>query len=198
MAESLPTSVSAFHHPRRRADSNASFSFYQDEPEEPIIFENGRPLVDDLDEIPFADEFEEEQDSTDLERQAPDNDYVLHRRASIQSTRDSVHSRLLRRDSGLSTGSTPGGNRFSQKIYMANEDLYIVIAGFQTSFFGLAVYLAICITTLGLGWLLFRWLPRWHIKLIGRPSSLRDCEWVVLEVRHPGHDTCWFKQALKI
>lgn len=64
---------------------------------------------------------------------------------------------------------------------MVNEDLYIAIAGFRTSTFGLALYILICLLTFGAGWLLFRWVPRWHVKLIGRPAPLRDCQWVVIE-----------------
>jgi cation-transporting ATPase 13A2 len=191
MAESLPTSVSAFTHRRARADSTASFAFYDDEePEEsPFIDDEdaesrGRA---DLDDMWFGEEAADEDDSTDvsadLERQAPDNDYVLHRRASTLS-RGSVRSRLLRRDSGLSGESQFGRARFSQKTHMVNEDLYIVIAGFRTSRVGMVVYILLCILTFGLAWLLFRWVPKWYIKLTGKPSTLRDCEWVVIEVSY--------------
>ncbi|KAK0626684.1 hypothetical protein B0T14DRAFT_421988 [Immersiella caudata] len=183
MAESLPTSVSTFHR-RARADSTASFSFYQEDQEEEeqqLIFGLVRGDIDDLDELPFEEELEDEESSADLERQAADNDYVLHRRASTQSRGGSVHSRLLRRGSHVSASSGYGGVRSSQKIYMENEDLFVAIAGFCNSPVGLAAYIAICVTTFGLGWLVFRWIPRWHVKLVGRSSSLRDCQWVVVE-----------------
>jgi cation-transporting ATPase 13A3/4/5 len=185
VAESLPTSVSAFSHRRSRADSTASFSFYQeeDEPEEPadaLAFSEGRPSVDHLDELPFDDDLEEQEDSTDMERNSDYGDHVFLRRTSTQS-RGSVRSRLLRRESGASAGSGHGANRYSQKVYMVNEDLYIAIAGFRTSHLGLAIYILLCLLTAGLAWLLFRWLPRWHVKLVGKPSPLRDCQWVVVE-----------------
>ncbi len=188
MAESLPTSVSAFSHRRARADSTTSFSFYQeeDEPEEPpeaLAFSEGRPSVDHLDELPFEadlDEDEQEEDSTDMERNSVYNDHLFLRRASTQS-RGSVHSRLLRRESGTSVGSGHSTNRYSQKVYMVNEDLYIAIAGFRTSRLGLAAYILLCLLTLGVAWLVFRWLPRWHVKLVGKISPLRDCQWVVVE-----------------
>lgn len=182
MAESLPTSVSAFTHRRSRADSTTSFTFYQEDEgpdESPIVDEEEVGLMDGED-LSSREDIEDEEDSTDLERQAADNDYVLHRRASTHS-RGSVRSRLLRRDSGLSAGSDLGKARFSQKIHMVNEDLFIVIAGFRTSRTGMALYIVACVLTLGLAWLLFRWLPRWHVKLVGEPSTLRDCQWVVVE-----------------
>lgn len=180
MAESLPTSISAFNHRRMRSDSTASFAYYPDEPDQSPFMEDERGDDDDLDNIPFGEDVEDEEDSTDLERGAPDNDYVLHRRASTQS-RGSVHSRLLRRDSTMTEGSAYGAGRFSQKIHMVNEDLTIVIAGFRTSAAGFAAYLFICVATFGLGWLLFRWLPRWQVRLCGKPSTLQKCQWVVIE-----------------
>ncbi|KAK0663981.1 putative type V cation-transporting ATPase [Cercophora samala] len=181
MAESLPTSVSAFHHRRSRADSTASFSFWQEDDElnDPLAIEERR--IGDLDELPFEDDLDEEEDSADQERDAEENDYVLHRRASTQSRGDSVHSMLLRRDSGTSAGSGYGSNRHNQKLHIQNEDLFIVIAGFRTSRIGYALYILTCVCTLGLGWLIFYWAPKWRVKLIGRSALLRECEWVVVE-----------------
>jgi len=182
MAESLPTSVSAFAHRRARADSIASFTYYPDDLEpSPIHQDDDGSAVEDLDDLPFVDEEDDEEDSADQERRSSENDYVLHRRASTQS-RGSVRSRLLRRDSSsMTAASVSGGGRFSQKIYMVNEDLTVVVAGFQTSRAGFAAYLFICVATLGLGWLLFRWLPRWHVRLVGEPCALRDSTWTVIE-----------------
>ncbi|KAL2266535.1 hypothetical protein VTJ83DRAFT_5887 [Remersonia thermophila] len=189
VAESLPTSVSAFSHRRARADSTTTFSFYNQEEEDefdlagPPSFTDQRPSIGDLDEFPFDEDFDETEQSFDMDR---DNDaayqeHVYLRRTSIQS-RGSVASRLLhRRDSAVSSRSGTGLARSTQKVYMVNEDLYIVIAGFRTSRIGFAVYVLLCMLTLGLGWLLFRWLPRWRVKLVGRSYPLCDCDWVVVE-----------------
>jgi cation-transporting P-type ATPase 13A2 len=137
--------------------------------------------VSDLESLRFGLDAEiGEDDSDELQRQAEENDYVLRRRDSTPS-RDSVRSRLLRRDSGMTDGSVWISGRFSQKIYMAAEDLTIVVAGFRTDLVGFLVYVLICVASLGVGWLLFRWLPRWHVRLVGRRSTLQKCEWVVLE-----------------
>lgn len=188
MAESLPSSISAFahHRPGRgRSDSTTSFAYYPDEPDPEQLFEEGISSSDDLEETPFTIDIDEEEqgyDSTDVEENGEaDNDYVLHRRASIISHGNSVHSRLLRRDSAMTETSAYGGGRFSQKIYMSNEDLTIVIAGFRTSTIGMAAYIFICVATFGLGWLFLRWLPRWHIRLLGKQAPLREAQWVVTE-----------------
>ncbi|CAK7204158.1 hypothetical protein SEUCBS139899_006912 [Sporothrix eucalyptigena] len=125
---------------------------------------------------------EEEEDSADLESTADRDDYVMHRRSSTMS-RTSVRAGLLRRRSSGATdaGSEFGSGRVSQKTYLANEDLYIVIAGFRTSRMGNAVYISLCVLTFGLAWLLFRWIPRWHVRVVGRACPLRECTWVVVE-----------------
>ncbi|KUI58868.1 hypothetical protein VP1G_06104 [Cytospora mali] len=192
MAESLPTSVNAFAHRRNRADSTTSFAYYPDSPEgqDREIFDDMR--FEDLDDEAFAidigDEDEQEvagvllPDGSDIEGYGSrsDEETSMLRRSSTHS-HHSVHTRLLRRDSTMTETSAYGGGRFSQKVYMANEDLTIVIAGFRTSAVGLAAYIFLCVSTLGLGWLLFRWLPRWHVWLTGKQAPLREASWVVVE-----------------
>lgn len=103
-----------------------------------------------------------------------------------RSSRTSAQDPLLRRND--STGSNNsrvsargGKNRTSQKIYIQSEDLTIVLAGFKTSTIGFAIYITLCIISAGIGYLVFRWLPRWRVRLIGSPALLRDCTWVVIE-----------------
>lgn len=175
MGESVPTSVSSFAHRRGRADSTTSFTYYQEDEDEPLPpSEDESAILDDESEVHY-----EEDESTDLEADG----LSTMRRSSSGISRASVHDRLLRNDSARTDGSTLGrGHRTTQKIYIVTEDLTIVVAGFRTSAMGFALYTTVCIFTLGLGYLLFRWLPRWQVNIIGVPCSLRDCSWVVIEV----------------
>jgi cation-transporting ATPase 13A3/4/5 len=59
-----------------------------------------------------------------------------------------------------------------------------VIAGFSTTFTGSIIYSALCITSLGLAYLVFRWFPRWRVRLMGKPTPLRISQWVAIEVSH--------------
>lgn len=173
MGESVPSSVSSFAHRRGRADSTASFTYYQEGEEQDLTQspENDSAILDDESELNF-----EEDDSVDLEA----GELAPMRRTSSHVSRGSIHDRLLRQESARSEDD--GGGRISQKIYIVTEDLTIVVAGFQTSTIGFAIYTTICILTLGLGYLLFRWLPRWQVRMVGKPSSLGSCSWVVIEV----------------
>jgi cation-transporting ATPase 13A2 len=175
MAESVPTSVSSFAHRRGRADSSASFTYYQEDEEEVLpSSEDDSAILDDEDDIRY-----EEDGSVDLEA----GELAELRRNSSGHSRASVHDRLLRNDSTRTDGSGfERGHRTNHKIYIISEDLTIVVAGFRTRTFGYALYAAICVSTLGLGYLLLHWLPRWQVRIVGRPSPLHDCSWVVLEV----------------
>ncbi|KAJ6784857.1 hypothetical protein PWT90_00877 [Aphanocladium album] len=194
VAESLPTSVSAFSHRRQRADSTTSFTYYDEQPEDDAYLENSdenslgedhaqydrrRSIGSDLDDIDFA-VVDDEDSSADRHYIASDDDYLMRRRSSTHS-RLSVHARLLRRDSTATAGSSRLGGRTSQKVYMANEDLTIAIAGFSTSYVGLSAYLFLCLITGGIAYLVLRWLPRWHVAILGRSSPLQTCDWVVVE-----------------
>lgn len=149
--------------------------------------------IEDLDEIPFAVDIGEDDEEeaagvllpdaspVDSGRASEDDDSALAHRRSSAHSHHSVHSRLIRRESNMTETSAYGGGRFSQKIYMSNEDLMIVIAGFRTSAVGLAAYTFMCVASFGLGWLLFRWMPRWHVWLTGKKAPLREASWVVIE-----------------
>lgn len=172
---SVPTSVSSFAHRRHRADSTASFTYYPNDAEEDTAaFPDEEVILDEEEDDRFAEQ------STDLEA----GELMSLRRTSSGYSRGSMRERLFRSDSARTEGSRTGqGSRGSQKIYIVNEDLTIVVAGFRSSTIGYAFYTTICILTFGLAFLLLRWLPSWKVRLIGNTAPLSKCNWVVIEVR---------------
>ncbi|KAH0563179.1 hypothetical protein GP486_002255 [Trichoglossum hirsutum] len=173
MSESVPTSISSFAHRRSRADSTTSFTYFQGDG--PAEWPEDEAVVDDSEE-----EIEFPEPEIDLESGVQPRS----RRKSSAFSRSSVEDPLLvRQDSVRTDASTYGhSGRISQRIYILTEDLTVVATGFTTSTAGFTIYLLICSLTLGLGYLLFRWLPRWRIRLVGSPTPLRDCTWVAIEV----------------
>ena len=190
LAESVPTSVSAFSHRRFRSDSTASFQFFDEDEQQGGDEEQGEIYLDE-DAITDAmdgdsampDGFADED--TDLEMGAARSRTSSRRKSSIASSNGGVERPLLLRR--ISSSSSTGSGRRSrdgrqqQKIYILTEDLTIVIVGFKTSYIGFVVYMALSVCTLGIGWLLLRWVPRWHIKLVGSPAPLREADWVIIE-----------------
>lgn len=108
------------------------------------------------------------------------------RRKSSGRHRNSSDAPLLRRyeSAHSDTQEHDDGGNFSQKLYIEAEDLTMVFAGFTTNSLGYLLYITICVLTAGLSYLLFRWVPKWRVRLVGTPAPLRRCSWVVVEVRH--------------
>jgi cation-transporting P-type ATPase 13A2 len=180
MSESVPNSTTGFAHRRSRADSTASFTYYPDEElsTESSSWQDDEAVIDG--------DFDDYEDSLSIE----DRDLEAGRRPSISRrkssgiTRLSVEDPLLHRTDSRKDGSTGYDTdaRLVQKVYVESEDLTIVFAGFKTSTIGYAVYLTLCICTGGLAYLLFRWIPSWKVALVGSPSPLSECTWMVIEV----------------
>ncbi|KAF2158106.1 hypothetical protein K461DRAFT_251384 [Myriangium duriaei CBS 260.36] len=200
-AESVPTATSSFGHRRERADSTTSFAYYEEDrdadedsgewtPDEAVIDEELDP-----EELDGSEHFGDSNgyaphDSDDLEsgRRASIRPSLRSRKSSggsrkTTSSRGSVNAPLLRRktSSDSQRSGLDEGSRVSQKVYLATEDMTIVIAGFKTSLVGYAIYLSLCFCTAGLGFLLFRWLPRWRVRLTGAATPLSRADWVVVE-----------------
>lgn len=202
MSESIPTSNTGFAHRRSRADSTASFTYYDEEEveenssdswlEEEVILEDADSYAPaEGDEYAIADrdiELENGIRRSSKHRKSSAISRMSRRSVSSRRSRTSSDDPLLHRhDSNGSAKSNISGvfgkDRTSQKIYIQSEDLTIVLAGFTTSLLGFATYIAICILTGGIGYLLLRWLPRWRIRLVGSAKPLREAQWIVVEVR---------------
>ena len=201
ISESVPSSTVGFAHRRTRTDSRASFTYYEDDRKSDSQPDEGVVIADEddvrLDEVstectPFETDVEAANRRPSQMRSQIRQPAGVSKtsRASVDSrvSQTSVEDPLLRRahSTGSATSNLSGHgmrNRFSQKVYIQSEDLTIVIAGFKTSLLGYLLYLAISVLSLGLGYLLFRWLPCWRLRLVGTSCPLRSCDWVVIEVR---------------
>lgn len=177
ISESVPSGTTGFANRRDRTGSTASFTYYPDEESlEDPAWQEGEETEHNI----RADE------ESLLDGLVGDIEAGLRspaRRKSSSLSRISVDDPLLARSSSKIDARIWDSDRTTQKIYIATEDLTVVLAGFKTSKLGYALYLLLCLATAGLGYLLFRWLPRWKVRLIGSSSSLRDCHWVVIEVK---------------
>lgn len=175
ISESIPSSIASFSHRRNRKDSTVSFTYFQDE--------------DDFVQWPEEEALDAESDIENISVDSIDDTNLETARSSLGSKRpsvprDSVEDPLLSRR--VSTSSylrdRTTDSRLNQKIYIASEDLTVVFAGFTTSLLGFTIYTSLCFLTFGFAYLLLRWLPRWRVRLMGKPTPLRKCEWVAVEV----------------
>lgn len=151
-----------------------SFTYFQDD-DGSLEWQN-EEAVDAESEIDGALEDDVE---TDLEaaRSSAKSTRTFYSRSSVEDPLLSRHDSV----SSCARGRRAGG-RLNQKIYIVTEDLTAVIAGFSTSTSGFIFYIALCIFSFGAAYLVFRWLPRWRVRLIGSPTPLWRCQWVAIEV----------------
>lgn len=179
VSESVPTSTASFVHRRARADSTASFTYFQEA-------EDSQDWLDDEAAVyEFDDDYAPEECTIDVDS----GEAIQPKRRSSGFSRISIEEPLLvRHDSrGAPLNAHIEGGRTSQKLYILTEDLTIAIAGFSTSLARATLYTLLCTSTLGVAYLVFRWLPRWRISLVGSPTPLRECAWVVVEVGGQAH-----------
>ena len=175
MSESVPSSNIGFAHSRSRADSVTSFTYFQEDEQSPEWSD---------------DEAVIEQSIEELDNDKPTNHSVEtlslppKRRRRSSTLRNSVEDPLLYQHDSARTNASIShlSGRFSQKIYIVDEDLTIVISGFATSLSARILYAVLCVLSLGLIYLLLYWLPRWKVYMAGTPKSLGECTWVVIEV----------------
>ncbi|PLN75904.1 hypothetical protein BDW42DRAFT_179820 [Aspergillus taichungensis] len=168
ISESIPSSVVSFSNRRSRKNSSISFTYLQDEGE------HAESSIED------AMDTRSEIDRMSFDTSAPNDDSG----SKVSSPRGSVEEPLLPRR--LSSDSSHGQTRrrdarLNHKIHIESEDLTVVVAGFSTDLTGLLIYGVLCILTLGLACLVFRWFPRWRVRLVGRPTRLQTCQWVAIE-----------------
>ncbi|KAJ5693339.1 cation-transporting ATPase [Penicillium macrosclerotiorum] len=172
ISESIPSSAVSFSHRRDRAGSTVSFTYFQDE--------------EDFAEWSNEDAVDMGSDGEELSvDEIHEADLESHRGSFVSKrlSRDSIEHPLLSRYLSASSYGRDRrtGSRLNQKIYIASEDLTAVFAGFSTSTGGLALYIALCVLTGGFAYLLLRWLPRWRVRLIGKPAPLGKCHWIAIE-----------------
>ncbi|KAJ5888886.1 hypothetical protein N7495_008927 [Penicillium taxi] len=178
ISESIPSSAVSFMHRRNRTGSTVSFTYFQDG--EDFAEWPNEDAVEDVDsEVEdLSDDGIDRFSNADIESSR--GSFVSKR---LSHSRDSAEHPLLSRYLSASSygRDRKSGSRLNQKVYIASEDLTTVFAGFSTSTGGFTIYLALCILTGGFAYLLFRWLPRWRVRLIGKATPLAKCQWMAIE-----------------
>ncbi|ODV92055.1 hypothetical protein CANCADRAFT_30324 [Tortispora caseinolytica NRRL Y-17796] len=192
ISESIPSSVSAFHHRYSTSESvnEERFHFF---------------TRDELEDAPIGSEYDNEQASdyfSDMESEFLSENYHARRSSRRRYTQDSemivhdpyddddrhtwIDGENIMDEPLLASHLRPRRQSEEepltyQKFYLEEEDVMIVIAGYNTQWCFLIAYYCTCIVTLGLAFLFFRWFPRYWIKFVGRSEPLSSCQWVVIE-----------------
>lgn len=117
--------------------------------------------------------------------QGHSDDYIVNVQGQEEShahhKNSSTHAEFLKSSYHEKFYSDYIPQQYYQRFYIAEEDLVIGIGGYRTSKLGLFLYNILCITTLGLFYLLMRWLPYYKVRICGIRVPLAKAEWVVIE-----------------
>lgn len=176
-ASSVPTSVSNFAH----RSSRASFA---DEDRSQRFF--AADFDEDAEEVLTVVDAEETERRMSLasSRISEVSSVAVVSTPDVERVGDQLP--LITRHRSLDQRSEEeGGGRVgkaTQKIYLADEDMVIVVSGFRTRRGRLWVYRLLCVLTMGMAYLVLRWLPRWRLTFMAESVPLSEAHWVVVEV----------------
>lgn len=148
---------------RRRRNSESSSS--SSEEEEPVDA-NVELNTSDEEQSDYESEEDSEGQSSD------DDDHTIHNH--LLSTSNDI------RISGLN--EAPKDTSDQQTLFLEEEDVQIHILGYKYNKVNLLLYRIGSVLTLGILWLVFRWVPRWYISWVGIKVPLRKAEWLVFRV----------------
>ena len=70
-----------------------------------------------------------------------------------------------------------------RQTFMLDEEVEIIVEGYQNDGFHYMLYRLLCILSCGVVWLICRWMPQWWISWVGRKASLANAQWLVFVVR---------------
>lgn len=80
------------------------------------------------------------------------------------------------------SGLTPRDARAEQDLLLVDEDVHIRITGYKFNPLKLLLYRLSSVLSLGIVWLVCRWVPKWYVSWVGIPVTLKKAEWLVFEV----------------
>ncbi|RLV90384.1 Vacuolar cation-transporting ATPase YPK9 [Spathaspora sp. JA1] len=180
-------------------DITSHFNFFS--PDEIEQAQGGSTLENKEDPVDYntnwdysVDKFQDEEVefnqvfASEREEGSPTPDYGslnFDRRRTRSDSDESNRSVLLGESRETVEESTfykqyPGKLKY-QRYYLAEEDIVIGIAGYCNCWWRLVLYYIICITTLGMGYLVLRWFPKYRVNLMGKRSPLGMADWCVIE-----------------
>lgn len=155
------------HRTTLRRRKNDIESEEEEEEEEPA---NTRELNTSDEESESSEE--EDDDEEEEEEDTEENDTLYN---LIQ------HQNEVR-ISGLN--NYPTGSRVEQDLLLVDEDVHIRIIGYKFNRIKLFLYRMSSILSLGIVWLICRWVPKWYVSWVGIPVPLKKAEWLVFEVKY--------------
>lgn len=177
-----PSSVR--HRRRRRKTETQVTDTEDDEQTTNVELNTSDEEEDNYDESASSDE--EEEDDDDEEQ---DNDDRLLRTKG-GNAKDPVRRGLVHqmddqiRISGLGRLDNVSLHPWTQTLLL-DDEIEVNIGGYRYDNTRLFFYRVSCVLSLGIVWLVCRWMPHWWVSWVGQKVPLQDAQWLVFLVCLP-------------
>lgn len=125
-------------------------------------------------ELNTSDEESSADDEDDLDDE--DESDTEHTIQHLVASRNNTEIRI----SGLN--AIPNDTKDEQTLLLEEEDVQIHIQAYKFNRLNLFFYRLSSVLSLGIVWLICRWVPKWYIAWIGVKVPLEKAEWIVFEV----------------
>ncbi|KAI9025770.1 putative P-type ATPase [Phycomyces nitens] len=96
-----------------------------------------------------------------------------------EGTRDFLSLIQNRQGEVRISGLGSNQERWQQKLILTEEDVEINIEGYRFNSLRYISYKLACLFTLGVVWLVCRWVPKWWVSWVGQKVDLKDASWLV-------------------
>ncbi|KAG9288647.1 hypothetical protein G9A89_006748 [Geosiphon pyriformis] len=121
--------------------------------------------------------------NSEHEDELSDNDLARHKEPFLKNhnkTRinDTVGSRVI---INVSENDKMASSPSTQKVHLEEEDLNLLLTGYQFHRFRLYIYYALCFLSCGIFYLIGRWMPKLWIWWVGTPCEMKKAQWVVVK-----------------
>ncbi|KAL9560358.1 hypothetical protein PS6_000297 [Mucor atramentarius] len=127
-------------------------------------------------ELNTSDEESSADDEDDLDED--DESDTEHTIQHLVASRNNTEIRI----SGLN--DIPNDTKDQQTLLLEEEDVQIHIQAYRFNRLNLFFYRVCSVLSLGIVWLVCRWVPKWYIAWIGVKVPLEKAEWVVFESQY--------------
>uniref|UniRef100_A0A0K3CK53 Cation-transporting ATPase n=1 Tax=Rhodotorula toruloides TaxID=5286 RepID=A0A0K3CK53_RHOTO len=111
------------------------------------------------------------------------NDFFGESRIDFEEVEDDEMSSLSEETDDGGHGKGPS-KPHHQLIYIPDEDLPLRFVGLHISSFKLGLWYAGCVLSLGIVWLVGRWMPEWWRRANGKMGEFAASQFVVVETYH--------------
>ncbi|CEP11235.1 hypothetical protein [Parasitella parasitica] len=152
---------------RRRRNSTSSAETDDEE-------DNDRELNTSDEESSTDDDDNEPDDGGEPSDIDDDSDTIQQ----VVASRNNTEIRI----SGLNT--IPKDTKDEQTLLLEDEDVQIHIRAYKFNRLHLFAYRLCSALSLGIVWLIFRWVPKWYIAWVGVKVPLEKAEWIVFESQY--------------